>query len=329
MLSFRGALRRGRPNAMESTEVTEKLKQLAEAQAQPLEVKVDMATALIKEALAIGPASLAWSGGKDSTVLLDLVRQLAPDIPVVWNNTGVEFPETWPFIKRMTQEWGLNLHVARPEPGHTFWWCVEKYGWPLFGKDIRNSTDHHVSRRLSKRKEKAADAGRLSSYCCDYLKKKPGTKIQKAMGVKVLMLGNLVAENQTRRFAWIDRGSLYYGKKRKMWVVWPLWSWRDEDIWAYHREFSLPHCKIYDMGHKRNGCWPCGMDIGIPGNHLSRLRLSHPKLYRYLMVDKGLGEELMRIKLALRDGQGDFFLQEKVARIIDQRPCYFDRMEGL
>lgn len=81
------------------------------------------------------------------------------------------------------------------------------------------------------------------------------------------------------------------------------------------------------MGHKRNGCWPCGMDIGIPGNHLSILRLSHPKLWRFLMVEKGLGQELLKIKLALKGGQSDFFSQERVEHIIDLRPCYFDDLD--
>ena len=89
------------------------------------------------------------------------------------------------------------------------------------------------------------------------------------------------------------------------------------------------HCKIYDMGHKRNGCWPCGMDIGIPGNHLSRLRLSHPKLWRFLMIEKDLGQELLKIKLVLRDNQMDFFQEAHIEGILAQRPCYFDNLQGL
>lgn len=314
---------------MDIAEVRRLQQELNEHQSLPLGEKVARATDLIAQGLALGPASVAWSGGKDSTVLLHLVRQQQPDVAVVWNNTGVEFPETWPFIRRMTEEWGLDLHIAKPSPGETFWWAVEKYGWPLLGKDIRRSTDHHITRRLTNRKRKAADVARISSYCCDYLKVKPSLRVTRALGTQVDIIGNMVAESRQRWWAWLDRGALYYGNQRKRWVVWPLWFWKDEDIWRYHQEYGLPHCTLYDMGHKRNGCWPCGMDIGIPGNHLSRLRLSHPKLYRFLMVDKGLGVELLKIKLALRDGQGDFFQDERVAAILDQRPCYFDNLQGL
>lgn len=312
---------------MTDKDPTVKTKELAEAQALPLQEKIAMANDLINRALELGPASIAWSGGKDSTVLLHLVRQFSPQIPVIWNNTGVEFPETWPFIRSMAAEWKLDLHIAKPAAGVDFWWCVDKFGWPLFGKDIRSSQDHHVQRRLSKRKGKAVEVARMSSYCCDWLKEKPSRELERGMGVKVNLIGNMVAESRTRWFAWLDRGSLYYGKRRGMWVAWPLWAWTDNDIWTYHDHYSLPHCKIYDMGHKRNGCWPCGMDIGIPGNHLSRLRVSHPKLWRFLIVDKGLGKELMKIKLALKDGQSDFYSREQVAHIVDLRPCYFDDLD--
>lgn len=306
--------------------ISEKNRQLLQSQTLPLNDKIGIAQALIAKALELGSACLAWSGGKDSTVLLDLVRQFAPDIPVIWNSTGVEFPETWPFIRRMADEWHLDLHVARPEPGINFWWCVEKYGWPLFSKDIRQST-HRAARQLSKRKMKAINVVRMSSYCCDWLKEKPSKKVEKELNAEVIFVGNLVAESRMRWWAWLDRSEFYYAKTRGMWVAWPLWCWTDDDIWEYHQHFNLPHCKIYDMGHKRNGCWPCGMDIGIPGNHLSRLRISHPKLWHFLIVEKGLGRELLKIKLALGDGQLDFYSKEKVEEIIELRPCYFDNLD--
>jgi len=45
--------------------------------------KVEQAKAVIKEALEIAPAYVAWSLGKDSTVLLHLVQKIKPDIPAI------------------------------------------------------------------------------------------------------------------------------------------------------------------------------------------------------------------------------------------------------
>ena len=295
-----------------------------------LSEKKDRAHTLIERALSQGKAALAWSGGKDSTVLLDLVRQHKPDILVVWNNTGVEFPETYRFIRKMATAWSLNLIVAKPPV--TFWWCVERFGWPLLGKEMRSSSARRregFHPTLSKRKRKAAQVARISSYCCDYLKERPMGRVCRQNAVEIQIIGCMVQESRQRQLTWLRLGDYYQRKKDRMWVAWPLASWTDVDIWAYHSENQLPYCELYDMGHKRNGCWPCGMDIGFDGNHLSRLRESHPKLWRHIIVDRGLGQELLKIKLALRDGQSDMFTNKRIESLLEVRPCYFDNLEGL
>ena len=46
---------------------------------------------------------VSFSGGKDSTVLLDLVRRINPNIPAVFSNTGLEYPEIQAFDKQIFQ----------------------------------------------------------------------------------------------------------------------------------------------------------------------------------------------------------------------------------
>lgn len=305
---------------------------LQELYNQPMEQKLQHAQELIGTALSKGNAAVAWSGGKDSTVMLHLVLQQKPDVLVVWNNTGVEFPETYKFVMRMKNEWNLNLVVAKPAPGVNFWWCVEKFGWPLLGKEMRSSSagrrsGFHPS--LTNRKRKAAMAGRISSYCCDYLKERPMGRVCREQVIQVQIVGCLVNESRQRQLTWLRLGDFYQRKKDKAWVAWPLAALSEDDIWQYHWDNDLPYCDLYNKGHRRNGCWPCGMDIGFKGNHLSRLRLSHPKLYHHLIVDRGLGKELIKIKLALRDGQADMFSGERIESLLAQRPCYFDTLSGL
>ena len=71
------------------------------------------------------------------------------------------------------------------------------------------------------------------------------------------------------------------------------------------------------------------MDIKFPDNHLQSLRRSHPKLWRFLIRDKGLGEVI----LALKQGLDAKELKEKrdrlkaqVEELIEKRPCYFDKL---
>ena len=75
--------------------------ELIELQKLPLERKIGIAQARIAEWYNWwqGEVYIAFSGGKDSTVLLDLVRKLYPDVPAVFSNTGLEFPEIVEFVK--------------------------------------------------------------------------------------------------------------------------------------------------------------------------------------------------------------------------------------
>lgn len=59
---------------------------------------------------------VAWSGGKDSTVVVDLARHVHPNIPVVFYDCGLDFPETRTYISDLADAWRLNLHVVPTEP---------------------------------------------------------------------------------------------------------------------------------------------------------------------------------------------------------------------
>ena len=73
---------------------------LKERQAWPLDTKVQWALRQIRIWYDYwdGKVYVAFSGGKDSTVLLHLVRSLYPDVPAVFCNTGLEFPEIVEFV---------------------------------------------------------------------------------------------------------------------------------------------------------------------------------------------------------------------------------------
>lgn len=281
-----------------------------------LEAKIRYAYRLIDRGLAEAKTPVVlWSGGKDSTVLLHMVLERRPDVLVEYNDTGVEYPETREFVREVEQAWGLNLRVAKAPPG-TFWWCVEKYGYPLLGK-----------RHANAKGVRGFEGVRLADNCCYWCKEKPGRLLQRRLGADLLFLGVSASESMRRRLGWAERGDYYQRKDTGVWKVHPLSIWDDVDVWAYHGKFDIPYCALYDMGHRRNGCWPCGMDIKFPDNHYKALRQSHPKLWRHLMVDRGVGEMLVKIKLALNAGQYDLFAGTMgVEQLIEARPCFFDRL---
>lgn len=59
---------------------------------------------------------VAWSGGKDSTVVVDLARQVDPNVPVVFYDSGLQFPETLRYLEELADRWRLNFHVVAADP---------------------------------------------------------------------------------------------------------------------------------------------------------------------------------------------------------------------
>jgi 3'-phosphoadenosine 5'-phosphosulfate sulfotransferase (PAPS reductase)/FAD synthetase len=98
-------------------------------QAKGLDYKIQMACSIIAQAFDVSrrPA-LAYSGGKDSHVLGDMIRRFFPEkfarLAVIFGNTGMEFPESAQFARQTGAEWGCEFYEAKPgkttEPGYKY-----------------------------------------------------------------------------------------------------------------------------------------------------------------------------------------------------------------
>ena len=84
---------------------------------------------------------VSFSGGKDSTVLLDLVRKVVPDVPVVFSNTGLEYPEIQAFARSKGAEF------VRPKM--MFNEVITKYGYPIISKEVSEAI--YYARRIIKK----------------------------------------------------------------------------------------------------------------------------------------------------------------------------------
>lgn len=308
----------------------ERFKHLREVQALPLERKIEQTRMLLSSVLLQHrhPA-IAWSGGKDSTVLVHMALEERPDVAVVWVNTGVEFPECTHFVLELRGRWTINLHIARPET--TFWKVVDQFGWPMLGKGGNGgweSRARYLERKGKAKLAKVTREAQIGAACCRLLKKNPSDRLYRKLGVDCVVLGNMVAESRQRFLTWTQRGNYYYAPSEGRHKAWPMAAWNDDDVWEYHSRFNLPHSAVYDKGHRRNGCWPCLMDIRFRDSKLGLLRRSHPKLWQFLLVDKGLGERILALKIALGEKEAineKTVIQEHVRNLIEQRPCFFDR----
>jgi len=104
---------------------------LKELQAMPLNDKVALTEDRIIEFYEHydGKVVISFSGGKDSTVLLNIARRLFPNIRAAFSNTGLEYPEIQAFVKEHD-----NVDIVRPKM--TFRDIITNYGYPLISKEV-------------------------------------------------------------------------------------------------------------------------------------------------------------------------------------------------
>lgn len=244
-----------------------------------------------------GRVYVSFSGGIDSTALLHLVRGLYPDVLAVFFDTGVEYPEIRRFVR--AQE---NVEIVRP--AMPFKEVIARYGYPVAYKQtaqyiyqIRHTKNEALrARRLGENPMQRLhykwryllDAPfEIGDGCCSALKKNPAKKYERRTKLRP-MLGVMAVDSGGRRQEWLKRGCSAFNARRPL--SWPLATWTTEDVWAYIHQNEVPYCSIYDMGYETTGCAYClfGIHKEKEPNRIQRLKMTHPKLWRYAMDDIGL-----------------------------------------
>lgn len=279
-----------------------------------------------------GKVYVSFSGGKDSTVLLHIVRQIYPDVPAVFCDTGLEFPEVKEHVKKFE-----NVVILRPKM--SFREVLEKYGWCYPSKDTARKIYYArrgswwAKNRLSgknmdgsyskfceryKKWEWLVDSPfRISDKCCDVMKKKPIHAYQKDTG-RFPYVGTMAVESQMRLQKWLSNGCNSFDAKKPRSA--PLSFWTQQDIFAYIVKNNLPIPSVYGdifkgndglyrtTGEKRTGCMFCPVGCHLDTeNKWIRMRHTHPKIYEYCMDQLGLRQFLEYIGEHLHK---DFFEEQ-------------------
>lgn len=299
--------------------------ELKQLQALPLEVKVQKTKLRIREwvdEFGIDGVYVSFSGGKDSTVLLTIAREVYPDIKAVFVDTGLEYPEIRDFVKTFE-----NVEWLKPKM--TFKQVIETYGYPFISKEVSQRTyevqkygkekahwslarfEESDSRYSIARYRYLIDdptAPRLSHMCCAETKKKPTKNFERQTWRKPIM-GMLAEESMQRTTKWLQEGCNAFSNKRPSSN--PLSFWRDQDVLHYIKQNNIKLASVYgeivyedadgmqyneplfmdDMkltttGCKRTGCMFCGFGCHLekPGQgRFELMKKTHPKQYEYIM----------------------------------------------
>ena len=185
------------------------------------------AEALIDRVLAenSGPACITCSFQAEDMIVLNMLRAVVPEIPVLFLDTGYHFKDTYEYRDKMVRDWNLNLTnlaakktVAQQEAE--------------FG--ILNQTD--------------------PGKCCQLRKVEP--LMEGLQNYDVWFTGLRREQSPSRKnLKVVEHHELPSGKV--LLKVSPLAAWTWGDVWKYTAANKIDFLQLYDLGYRSIGCEPC------------------------------------------------------------------------
>lgn len=253
---------------------------LQQMQSLPLSAKILMTKRRIREWYDYwdGQVYVSFSGGKDSTVLLHIAREVYPDIEAVFVNTGLEYPEIQSFVKTFD-----NVTILRPKM--RFDEVIKTYGYPIISKDVSNKIFGARKGKQWAKKYVDGTAKRkdgtkcfytvekysplvnadflVSDQCCNVMKKTPAKQFTKQSGKKPIT-AQMASEGKRRLGQWLQKGCNAFDTKNP--ISNPMSFWTEQDVLQYIKENNIPIASVYgDVVYKDDSDQMRIEDYGIEG----------------------------------------------------------------
>jgi phosphoadenosine phosphosulfate reductase len=178
------------------------------------------------------PVNVSYSGGKDSLATLLVVQKAIGKVPLLFADTGLEFPETYENVRRVSELYGLEIVMASGEK--EFWETFSRQGPPA------------VNFR----------------WCCRVCKLTPVRRaIDEKWGECLSFIGQRKYESYKRlKSKRVWRNS----HVRNQLSAAPIQNWTALHVWLYMFREEAPHNILYEYGLDRIGCFMCpSSDIAI------------------------------------------------------------------
>ena len=163
------------------------------------------------------------SFGLQASVMLHLIKEHTPDIPVIFVDTGYCFPETYQFAASFIEDWGLDIRVFNPA--------------------ISSARQEALYGKLWEQGEKGNRKYALIN------KVEPMNRALSEIGGDVWLSGLRRSQSSTR----VDR-AIAEQQKATM-KVYPILDWADAQVASYFHEHDLPRHPLEKEGYLTMGDW--------------------------------------------------------------------------
>ena len=183
--------------------------------------------------------AISFSGAED-VALIDIASRIRPDVGVFCLDTGRLHPETYQFIEKVRQHYGIEIDVVSPD-GEAVRKLVREKGLFSFYQDTHKE-------------------------CCGIRKIAPLRK--KLLEVDAWITGQRKDQSPGTRadIPVIQDDKAFAREGDRLTKFNPLANWSSEEVWAYIRAYEVPYNPLHDRGFISIGCEPCTKPVG-PGQH--------------------------------------------------------------
>ena len=177
------------------------------------------AKALVRDQVSTAVAPCVTSSFQaECVVLVHMLHEIRPDVPVLFLDTVHHFPETYEYRDRLAERWGLNLVTLRaPAPSPGLW-----------------RTDTHA--------------------CCAVHKVGP---LFAALEQHDVWFTGLRREQSPSRATLAEVEPFTLASGAVLRKVSPLARWSTKDVWDYAKTHDIPLLSLYERGYTSIGCEPC------------------------------------------------------------------------
>jgi len=157
-------------------------------------------------------------------VIIDMIRKIMPDFPIVFIDTKYHFHETLEFKNKLVNDWNLNLKTVSSDLSKQE--VEETYGKDLYKTD--------------------------TELCCKINKIAPQKKYMKESGIANWISGLRKDQGSSRA-----KHEIFMMDKCGYLRIHPLVNWTWDNVWDYIRINKIPYNILYDFGYTSIGCYHC------------------------------------------------------------------------